>query len=57
MHNQESLMKNEMYNILLDFDIQIDHLISVRRPDLVIINNKRRELAELWTLLSQLTTE
>ena len=24
-----------------DFDIQMDQLISVRRPDLIIINNKK----------------
>ena len=27
---------------LWDFDIQTDHLISVRRPDLIIINKKNR---------------
>ena len=36
-----------------DFDIQTDHLISARQPDLIIINRKR----EIWILLSQLTTE
>ena len=36
--------------------IQMDYLISPERPDLVIVN-KKRELAELWTLLSRLTTE
>ena len=39
---------------LRDFDIQTNHLISARWPDLVIIN-KKRELAKLWTLLSRLT--
>ena len=28
--------------LLWDFEIQTDHLISVRRPDLIIINNKKR---------------
>ena len=28
--------------ILLDFEIQTDHLISVRRPDQVIIDKKKR---------------
>ena len=37
------------------WDAQTDHLISARRPDQVV-TNKKRELAELWTLLSQLTT-
>ena len=40
----------------LEFDIQTDHLISTRRPDLTIIN-KNRELAKMWTLLFRLTTE
>ena len=35
-----------MHELLLDFEIQTDHIISARRPDLIIIN-KKRELAEL----------
>ena len=42
--------------LLWDFDIHTDHLISARRPDLIIIN-KIREFAKLSTLLSRLTTE
>ena len=30
-----------------DFNIQTDHLIPARRPDLIIINNKKRESAKL----------
>ena len=30
---------------------QTDDYISARRPDLIKINNKERELAELWTLV------
>ena len=38
--------------------IHTDHLISARRPDLIIINKKKkREFAKLLTLLSRLTTE
>ena len=33
-----------------DFEIQTDHLISVGQSDIIIIN-KKKELAELWTLL------
>ena len=63
MHNQESVLENETYKLLWDFEIQTDHLITARRPELVIIQKKKkkkrkkRELAELWTLLFQLTTE
>ena len=34
-----------------------DHLISARQPDLIIISKIKRELAKLYTLRSQLTTE
>ena len=30
------------YKILRDFEIQMDHLIPARRPDLVIIKKKKR---------------
>ena len=40
MHYSESLLKNEIHKTLWDFDIQKDHLISVRRPDLVIVKKK-----------------
>ena len=57
MHNPESVLDNVTHKLLRDFEIQI----SVKRPGLIIINNnnnkKKRELAELWTLLSQWTTE
>ena len=56
MHNPSSVLENETHKLLWDFDIETDRLISTRRPDLIIIN-KRIELAKLWTLLSQLTTE
>ena len=41
MHNPKSILENETYEIVWDFEIATDHLISARRPDLVIINNKR----------------
>ena len=43
MHNPESVMENEMLKLLWDFEIQMDHLISVSRPNLVIINNKKKK--------------
>ena len=39
MHNPESVV--EKHKILWDFEIQTVHLISARRPDLVIVNKKR----------------
>ena len=46
MHNPEPIQENATHNLLWDFEIQTDQLIPDRRPDLMIINNKKRELAE-----------
>ena len=40
MHNPEHLQENETHRFLKDSEIQMEHLISARRPFLVIINNK-----------------
>ena len=37
MHNQAAVLENDTHKLLWDFDIQTDHLISTRRPDLIII--------------------
>ena len=37
MHNPEAVLENETYKLRWDFAIQTDHLMSARRPDLVII--------------------
>ena len=42
MHNPASVLENNTYKLLWDFGIQTDHLISARRPDLIIINKKKR---------------
>ncbi len=42
MHNPASILENDTHKLLWDFDIQTDHLISARRPDLIIINKKKR---------------
>ena len=51
MHNPESVLQNETHDLLLYFEI---HLISARRPDLMI-DKKKREPAEQWTLSSGLS--
>ena len=51
MHDPASVLENNTQKLLWDFDIQTDHLIPARRPDLIIIN-KKREIAKLSTLLS-----
>ena len=40
MHNQESVLEKETHKLHWDLGTQTDHQISVRQPDLVIINKK-----------------
>ena len=42
MHNPAFVLENDTHKLLWDFDIQTDHLILTRRPDLIIINKKKR---------------
>ena len=42
MHNPESVLENKTHKILWDFEIEKDYLTSVRRPDLVIVNKKKK---------------
>ena len=56
MHNPAPVLENATHKLLWDLDIHTNHLISARRPDLIIIN-KKREFAKLSTLLSRRTTE
>ena len=40
MYNPSPVLENYTHELLWDFDIYIDHLISARRPDLIIIIKK-----------------
>ena len=42
MHNPAPILENDTHKLLWDFNIQTDHLIPVRRPDLIIISKKNR---------------
>ena len=42
LQKPESVQENETHWILLDFDIQMYHPIPTRRPDLMLINKKKR---------------
>ena len=46
MHNSESVQENETHKVLWDLVIQTDHLMLARKPDLMIVNKKKRESAE-----------
>ena len=43
MHNPAPVLENDRHKLLWDFHIQTDHLISARRPDLIIINKKKKK--------------
>ena len=43
MHSLKFFLENEMHKVLLDFEIQTDHLISARRPDLILVNKKKKK--------------
>ena len=46
MHNPASVLENETHKLLWDFNIQTDHVISARRPELRIINNNNNNKKE-----------
>ena len=43
MHNPAPVLENNTHKLQWDFDIQTDHQISVRRPDQIIINKKKKD--------------
>ena len=43
MHNPASVLENDTHKLLWDFDIKMDHLISARRPDLIIIKKQKKK--------------
>ena len=42
MHNPAPVLENDTHKLLWDFNIQTDHLILARRPNLIIINKKKK---------------
>ena len=42
MHSPTSVLENDTHKLLWDYDKQTEHLISARRPDLIIVNKKKR---------------
>ena len=47
MHNPAPVLENDSHKLLWDFDIQTDHLIPARRPDLIIINKKKKRTCKI----------
>ena len=46
MHNPAPVLENDTHKLLWDFDIHTDHLISARRPDLIIIKKKKKRICK-----------
>ena len=44
MHNPAPFLENNTHKLLWDFNIQTDHQIPARRPDLIIINKRKENL-------------
>ena len=47
MHNPAYVLENDTHKLLWDFNIQTDHLIPARRPDLIIINKENLQNCRL----------
>ena len=47
MHNPAPVLENDTHRLLRDFHVQMDHQISARRPDLMIINNKKKRICKI----------
>ena len=43
-NNPVPVLENDSYKLLWDFNIQTDHLIAARRPDLIIISKKKENM-------------
>ena len=43
MHKPKAIVENEKHKILLDFEVQMDHLISVKRPAQAQITKKNKK--------------
>ena len=41
-HEPESVLENENHKILWDFSIQTNHVVETRRPDLIVVDKKKR---------------
>ena len=42
MHNLASFLVNETHKPFWDFEVQTDHQISTRQPDLILINKRKK---------------
>ena len=47
MHNPGPVLENDSHKLLWDVNIQTDYLIPARRPDLIIINQKKKRICKI----------
>ena len=47
MHNPAPVLENDTHKLLWEFNIQTDHLISARRPDLIINKKKKKKISKI----------
>ena len=47
MHNPASVLENDTHKLIWDFDIQTGHLIPAWRPDLIVINYKKKRTCKI----------
>ena len=47
MYNPAPVLENDLHKLLWDYDIQTDHLIPARRPDLIIISKKKKRTCKI----------
>ena len=47
MPNPATVLENDSHKFLWDFDVQTDHLISTRKPDLTIMNNNKKRIFQI----------
>ena len=47
MHNPAPVTENDTHKLPWDFNIHTYHLIPARRPDLIIINNKKKRTCKI----------
>ena len=47
MHNPAPVLENITHKLLWDFDIHTHHPNLARRPDLIIINNKKKRTCKI----------
>ena len=51
MHNPAPVQENDSHKLLWDFNIQTDHSIPARRPDLIIINNNKKKKKKICKIV------